>query len=100
MEKLKRLLDLCDEIRKSSLSGEEQYDLIFSENISQPIYAHFASIGVRLDYYDPDTSYEEDMDAFINAAKDAYSQLSFAPINEQDTEQLKTYFKNKAKKYK
>lgn len=45
-------------IHSSDLTSEEKYDLIFSEDISQKF---------KLDYYDPDTSYEEDVDAFMNA---------------------------------
>lgn len=45
------------EIFQSSLSWEAKYDLIFSERIRH---------RVRIDWYDPDTSYEEDVTAFMN----------------------------------
>lgn len=46
------------EIVASTLSWEEKYDKIFSEEISQQF---------SFEYYDPDTSYQEDVMAFMNA---------------------------------
>ena len=40
----------------STLSWEAKYDLIFSEEISRK---------VRFDWCDPDTSYQEDVEAFM-----------------------------------
>ena len=42
------------------------YDFVFSEEISKKIYERFG----ELDYYDPDTSYYEDVTAYINAFKE------------------------------
>lgn len=42
-----------------------KYDLIFSEEISGAI----AATGFSLDYYDPDTSYEEDVRAYVDAVE-------------------------------
>lgn len=47
------------------LTWEEKYDRIFSEKISRKVFSL-----IRLDYYDPDTSYEEDVRAFIDAFND------------------------------
>jgi hypothetical protein len=44
------------EIFESSISWEAKYDLIFSDNISQK---------VSFRWYDPDTSYEEDVTYFM-----------------------------------
>jgi len=43
------------------LDEREKYDLIFSEEISAK---------VSFDYYDPDTSYEEDVSAFMSGFKE------------------------------
>lgn len=40
------------------LTWEEKYDLIFSDEIS---------LKVKLNYYDPDMGYEDDIRAFMNA---------------------------------
>lgn len=42
------------------------YDFVFSDNISHKLTKRF---GI-LDYYDPDTSYYEDVTAYINAFKE------------------------------
>ncbi len=42
---------------------EELYDKVFSEEISRQIYEEFQDFS----YYDPDTTYHEDVCAFINA---------------------------------
>lgn len=52
----------ANEIIDSELSWEEKYHLIFSSRISSKVFDL-----INLDYYDPDTSYEEDVLAFINA---------------------------------
>lgn len=62
---LKELQELHSEARKifdSNLSWEAKYDLIFSKQISQRVFAL-----IDLDYYDPDTSYAEDLTAFMDA---------------------------------
>jgi hypothetical protein len=45
------------------LDWEQKFNLIFSFDISQKIY----NSEYRFDYYDPDTTYEEDVTAFMNA---------------------------------
>lgn len=47
------------EIFESTKTWDEKYDLIFSDNISKKVYHLF-------DWYDPDTTYEEDVTAFMN----------------------------------
>jgi hypothetical protein len=56
------------EIFKSSISWKAKYDLIFSDRISKK---------VSFDWYDPDTSYEEDVTYFMMGF-DSY-------MNEMDT---------------
>lgn len=51
-------------IVESDFSWEVKYDLIFNEEVSRK----FSSIARGFDYYDPDTSYEEDVMAWYNAA--------------------------------
>jgi len=59
--KIGALIDLnseAHEIINSDLSWNAKYDLIFSDDMSMKI---------ELDYYDPDTSYEEDALAWVHA---------------------------------
>ena len=62
MENLLELHDNAAQIVNSDLSWEAKYDLIFSPNLSGKVFKI-----CRLDYYDPDTTYEEDVMAFYNA---------------------------------
>jgi len=52
------------------LSWEEKYDLIFCPDLSTKCFELAKKIGEKLDYYNPDASYEEDVTAFISAARE------------------------------
>lgn len=65
MSVLSELRDLQQEINEvynSDLDWDVKYDLIFSERLSRKVFKL-----IRLDYYDPDTTYQEDVTAFVNA---------------------------------
>ncbi len=62
LEELRDLQIQVNEIFNSEVSWEVKYDLIFSEQISRRVFTL-----IKLDYYDPDTSYQEDVTAFVNA---------------------------------
>ena len=65
-EKLEKLNKKANDIYNDTLlSWEEKYDLIFSNEISKKVFSL-----IHLGYYDPDTSYQEDVRAFINAFND------------------------------
>jgi hypothetical protein len=49
-------------IIESDLSWEEKYDKIFSNEISRRVYSMTSH-----NWYDPDTTYEEDVMAFYNS---------------------------------
>jgi len=62
-EKLRNLNRKANEIYNSEFfTWEEKYDQIFSEKISKKVFNL-----IKLDYYDPDTSYQEDVQAFMSA---------------------------------
>lgn len=54
-----------------SLSWEEKYDAIFSEDISRKI----RDTGAYVDWCDPDTSYEEDVTAYIKALREKAADM-------------------------
>lgn len=54
---------------------ERAYDIIFSDRVSTRVFALSRILGHRLDYYDPDTSYEEDVRAFANALAEHVEEL-------------------------
>ena len=65
-QELQELLKITTVIVESYLDWEDKYDLIFSEKISGRVFRL-----MYLDYYDPDTSYQEDVMAFFEAFKEA-----------------------------
>lgn len=62
LTELRDLHTQVNEVFNSGLDWEMKYDLIFSERVSRRIFNL-----ITLDYYDPDTSYQEDVTAFVNA---------------------------------
>ena len=63
---LQRLYFKAEGIIESDMSWEAKYDLIFSPEISQKV----SELARGFDYYDPDTTYEEDVMAFFNSFKE------------------------------
>lgn len=59
-----------DRICDSMASWETKYDMVFSDEVS--IRMHEL---VTFDYYDPDTTYEEDVRAFRNAVMEKAREL-------------------------
>lgn len=66
LTKLRNLHAQAREVFDSNLSWETKYSLIFSKHISCQVFDL-----ISLDYYDPDTSYQEDVMAFMNAFDEA-----------------------------
>ena len=65
------IVDTVAKIVESDADWELKYDLIFSKDISQQVHA----LNVRLDCYDPDTTYEEDVMAFYRCIEERAEQL-------------------------
>lgn len=59
----------------SKLSWKDKYDLIFSQSISQPIFRFFKSMNLDFNYDDPDSSYEDDVLAFVRALESRLQEL-------------------------
>lgn len=64
---LKQLQTFTQNITDSELSWEDKYAQVFSKHCSKRIYALLEDLNLKLDYYDPDTSYEEDVCAYRDA---------------------------------
>ena len=62
LQELKKLIDEVVRVYESAAEWKVKYDLIFSEHLSRRI----CDI-VCIEYYDPDTSYEEDVRAYVVA---------------------------------
>jgi len=64
-EKLKVIYNKAIKIvEDNDISWENTYDLIFSAEVSQAVFTL-----IKLEWYDPDTSYKEDVEAFMSAFK-------------------------------
>lgn len=63
-------------INEEDVDWELKYDTIFSPNISKRVFALMKELNISFDYYDPDTSYEEDVRAFSDALYSKVEELS------------------------
>ena len=54
-------------IDDGDLTWEARYHLIFNK---EGISGRAAALGVRFDYYDPDTGYKEDARAYVTALRE------------------------------
>lgn len=73
MDKIRRYLALADQalqIADSDAAPEIKYELIFSEDLSHELGQTFP-----LDYYDPDLTYEEDVQAYVSALREKCAEL-------------------------
>lgn len=72
----REFIRLAREVRRicdTDADWETKYDLVFSPDMSRRMSALY-----RLDYYDPDTSYEEDVLAFCRAVNEKADELEKA----------------------
>jgi len=77
MENLRKFIELgkaAIAIADSDADPEVKYDMIFSDEIAVAMRA----TGYMVDYYDPDTSYEEDVAAYANAVRERVEQMEKA----------------------
>lgn len=63
IQQIVKMIEEAEVIFHSTASWEVKYDSIFAMKISKSIQ----EVGLRFDYYDPDTSYEEDIRAYWDA---------------------------------
>jgi hypothetical protein len=70
---LRELHTEANRIFNSQANWDTKYDLIFSRDISQAVFRQ-----IRLEYCDPDTTYQEDVTAFITAFNEKMTQLEKA----------------------
>lgn len=63
-DELKKLINEVIRIYESEAAWEIKYNLIFSKHLS-----HRIRDIIKIDYHDPDTSYEEDLKVYVDALK-------------------------------
>lgn len=67
---LKEIHNLATKIMASDINWEIKFDLIFSVDVSLAVREL-----IDLDYVDPDTSYEEDVQAYMSAFNEKMVEL-------------------------
>lgn len=88
LAKLRQILGVAEDIvRAEEFTWENRYDLIFSNQIARQVSNLFHASPIVFDYYDPDSSYEDDVTAFVDALEDHIEKLaSFASRHYSDGE--------------
>lgn len=78
---IKELINAINEVlsfktpdASDDILNEMLYDVVFKIH-SEIIHPMIVSLGMNFDWYDPDTSYREDVDAYLNALKDFKKRL-------------------------
>lgn len=66
LQEIANLIAEADRIHRSTADRETKYRLIFAIDIRSKIKA----VGLEFDYYDPDTTYEADVTAYVEALKE------------------------------
>jgi hypothetical protein len=74
IRRLKAAITELVEIGKGPGDWEIKYDLVFNRS-RETIYPVLDALGLKLDYLDPDTTYEEDTRAYLAAINDLWSRL-------------------------
>jgi hypothetical protein len=71
VKQLQGMLELTEfvvKVANSDVSPQLKYELIFNDTVSARITRRF-SLGELYGYHDPDTNYEEDVAAFVDAVR-------------------------------
>lgn len=66
-----RLRDRAVRIVDSDASWETKFEFVFSKDLSRKVW----EIDPHFDYYDPDTTYEDDVRAFVDALQERVAEL-------------------------
>ena len=80
IDKIRELINLRDFVKIILSNGTTsdyriEYHLVFNDNVSVAIRECIEELNLELDYYDPDSSYGEDVFAFYNAVNDLVIEL-------------------------
>lgn len=62
-------------VSSSAEPWEATYAMVFSASVSKPIYQALKELNQQFDYYDTDTSYEEDSVTFATAVNDKVEEI-------------------------
>ncbi len=74
IENLVSAINNLIDLDKPGVDDEMLYDVVFKTH-TETIRPMMVDLRMSFDYYDPDTSYREDVDAYLNALKDFKKRL-------------------------
>lgn len=77
-----------DLAQAGTITWDTAYNLIFSNDISRVI----KSTAINFDYYDADTTYEEDVNAYVNAVVDKAAEIQAVLSKISSATDVKTYY--------
>lgn len=90
---LKCAIDEVYELASSEMLWKRKFELIFSDNVSVQVRKWLDELELSFDWYDPDTSYEEDVKAYVRGLEDLerelgkiYEDISIGHINDTYTD--------------
>ncbi len=72
--KVIEMINLCEKVWNSKTSDEFKFDTIFNVN-KREIQPLLRELDIRFDYYDPDTTFEEDTAALMRALLEVREKL-------------------------
>lgn len=75
VSRLIRLIERAEEVFRSEADWEIKFDTIFG----MYIWREIRSAGYGFEWYDPDTSYEEDVTYYVNALTEFKERLQKLP---------------------
>lgn len=65
------IADQADRVVAADIPWKTKFSFVFSDAIAGAV----RDIGIQVDWYDPDTSYEEDVMAYVNALREKADEL-------------------------
>jgi len=71
----------------SDVTWELKYGIVFSKKVSAKIFSGMKDIGLSTDYYDPDTSYDEDVLAYKNFLEETLGDIDEILVAIEPTEE-------------
>lgn len=75
------LVELCQKLIEigttDELDYQDKYALLFREQYTDLLHKVFTELNIKFEYNDPDTDYQEDVEAFVNALKDNLPRFTY-----------------------
>ena len=84
MRELSDLIKKAYTIYESTASWQCKYSLVFSDEIAGGIRRILQAYSLRMEWYDPDMDYEDDVRAYVSALRGLQQELgNMLPLNEE-----------------